>query len=284
MDYPPYLSNFMKYEIIASGGLGNQMFEYAYYLSLKSKGYDVRINKELYNVSIQHNGWELDRVFKVTDKPLPHSAIRYFLTRIVVRYSIFPLIMVEKETMGFDPIWRNPHRPLLKGVWINSKYFEDIEDTVRNTFIFSNIDEYNLQLASRIQSENSVSIHIRRGDYLNLPQYNVCQEGYYKKAIAQIKELYVNPIAYVFSNDPTWCDMFMKQFDIQYTVINHNQGEDSYKDMFLMSQCKHNIIANSTFSWWGAWLNNNPDKCVISPRFWFTNKRISPNLSNWIQL
>lgn len=274
----------MKYEILVSGGLGNQMFEYAYYLSLKSKGYDVRLNKELYYVTSQHNGWELDTVFKVTDKPLPHSIIRKFLTRVIAKYCIPPFIMVESNSMTFDPIWGSPSRPMLKGVWINNRYFEDIEDVIRNTFVFRNIDKHNLHLANCMRNENSVSIHIRRGDYLKLPQYNVCQEEYYKKAIGIIKEKYINPIAYVFSNDPVWCNMFMNQFDIKYTVINHNQGKDSFKDMFLMSQCKHNIIANSTFSWWGAWLNDNLDKCVISPRCWFTNKHISPNLSTWIQI
>lgn len=274
----------MKYEVLVSGGLGNQMFEYAYYLLLKSKGYDAQLNKELYYVTSQHNGWELDSVFKGTDKPLSHSIIRMLFTRVIVRYCIPPFIKVETDTMRFDPTWINPHKPLLKGVWINSRYFEDIEDLIRKTFVFSDIDEQNMDLANCMNNENSVSIHIRRGDYLKLPQYNVCQEEYYNNAINKIKQRYLNPIAYVFSNDPTWCEIFMKQFDIKYVVINHNQGLDSYKDMFLMSQCKHNIIANSTFSWWGAWLNNNPDKCVISPRYWFSNRLVSPNMPTWIQI
>ena len=132
-----------------------------------------------------------------------------------------------------------------------------------------------------MQSCNSVSIHIRRGDYLNIPNYCVCDEGYYRHAIKHICENVDKPVFYVFSNEPDWCESFMQQFGVVFKIINWNQRGDSYQDMYLMTQCKHNIIANSTFSWWGAWLNSQSDKIVVTPRAWFKNNNYNINCPGW---
>ena len=105
---------------------------------------------------------------------------------------------------------------------------------------------------------------------------------YYRQAIEQIKDRVDNPIFYVFSNEPSWCDSFMKEFRVNFKIVNWNQGKDSYQDMYLMTQCKHNIIANSTFSWWGAWLNNNTDKIIVAPSKWFKNSEHNINCKEWL--
>ena len=134
---------------------------------------------------------------------------------------------------------------------------------------------------------NSVSIHVRRGDYLNGYYYEtlgkICDIAYYQRAIGTIKERVDNPHFYIFSDDP---DYVTENLTIENaTFVNFNRGNDSWQDMYLMSQCKHNIIANSTFSWWGAWLNNNPQKVVVAPSHWFANMDNDEIvLPEWIRL
>jgi hypothetical protein len=140
-----------------------------------------------------------------------------------------------------------------------------------------------------ISRSNSIGLHIRRGDYINNKKtrdsFGECSLDYYKKAVAKISETVKDPHFYVFTNDPD----FVKNLKLGNTTtfITHNTGEKSYEDMRLMSLCKHNIIANSSFSWWGAWLNENPDKIVICPSPAFdkldlTDSDFYPD--NWIKL
>lgn len=158
--------------------------------------------------------------------------------------------------------------------WQSEKYFLDIETEVRTAFAFKiGLDKRNTSIANSMKKENSIAIHVRRGDYLlkeNLRCQNVCNEEYYFRAIKYIKKMVENPVYYVFSNDIEWCRENLQLENANY--IDWNTGLDSYKDMQLMSMCKHNVIANSTFSWWGAWLNKNPNKIVVMPNKWFDIK------------
>lgn len=274
----------MKYTVISSGGIGNQMFEFAYLLSLRERGYNVRLCVDLYDITPQHNGWELNNVFKIDETPGKVSTFSKILTRLLVHYRNNPLIMCERNSMQYDCMWEKPSKPFLLGVWINSRYFDIVKDKIRLIYSFRNISDRNMALSKKMSLENSVSIHIRRGDYLKHPNYLVCDELYYSEAIRKILDQVEAPKFYVFSDDKDWCEKFMNQFEVEFEVITHNTGADSYQDMFLMSSCKNNIIANSTFSWWGAWLNNNKAKLVIAPRKWFRDKTISPNLESWIEI
>ncbi|RYE17794.1 MAG: alpha-1,2-fucosyltransferase, partial [Sphingobacteriaceae bacterium] len=140
-------------------------------------------------------------------------------------------------------------------------------NTIRSDFNFPNLtSDTNIKLLTRIQNTDSVSIHIRRGDYLSSAIHLPTSLSYYEKAIAVINSKVTKPDFFIFSDDIEWCK---SQLNIQNaTYINHNIGKQSFIDMQLMSNCKHNIIANSSFSWWGAWLNKNERKITISPEIW----------------
>ena len=162
----------------------------------------------------------------------------------------------------------------LCGYWQSEKYFKDIREVILKEFTFPiQAVKSNVKLTDQMKLENSVSIHVRRSDYLteqNLKVYgNICTEKYYSNAINYIEGIIDNPHYYVFTDDLQWAKEYFKGDN--YTIVSENRGKDSYIDMYLMSQCKHNIIANSSFSWWGAWLNQNPDKKVLAPKKWFHN-------------
>lgn len=153
------------------------------------------------------------------------------------------------------------------GYWQSEKYFSDIADEIRKLYTFPVSDKLNnIQLAEEMQHCTSVSIHVRRGDYLG--GFPVMNEKYFFPAMDYFIRNYMDVHFYIFSNDIPWCREHLAS-EAPMTFVNWNTGDDSLFDMWLMTQCKHNIIANSSFSWWGAWLNQHPDKCVIAPNVWF---------------
>ena len=276
----------MNSQIIFSGGIGNQMFEYAFLLSLKHKGITANINTCLYKYMTMHNGYVLDRVFGIEDSTFwGNSKAAAIFIRFLVEYK--PRFLMHSE-YGFGE--NNIQKYYMKsklfyfGCWINPLIFSNIKSQVFDSFKFKDIDDRNSILAEEMSIVNSVSIHIRRGDYLKVAQYAVCDDVYYSKAIKYIVEHVDNPVFYVFSDDPLWCEDFIKQFNVSFKVISHNQGAESYKDMYLMTHCKNNIIANSTFSWWGAWLNTYREKIVVCRSLWIKGKSFNPCLAEWVHL
>ncbi len=160
------------------------------------------------------------------------------------------------------------------GYWQHIDYINQVEDLLRDNLIFPPIkDAENLHIQDLIQQHNSISLHVRRGDYLQEPLFkDICTEEYYQKSIKYMLETQESPLFIIFSNDISWCKA---QFnDLNAIFVEHNSGINSFKDMQLMSKCKHHIIANSSFSWWGAWLNDSPDKIVISPRKWINDSNL----------
>lgn len=262
----------MKQRFLLSGGLGNQMFQYAAYLSLKLSGKDVRLDTSLYNVRSMHNGFELNRVFDIKDKVINRGHPYVDFLRAILKYRKSWCCLEEP---GIYTDLAACNKLIIKGDWQSEKYFLQIEKEVRTTYTFNGIDFNNETLAERMLKQNSVSIHVRRGDYYNIPENaklfaNICNEEYYKNAIKIICSKVESPVFYAFSNDVPWLQSFFSNLDmdINYHIITSNKGMDSYKDMYLMSRCRHNIIANSSFSWWGAWLNDNPEKIIIAPKEW----------------
>ena len=235
-----------------TGGLGNQMFQYAYLLSLRSKGVNITIDTSLYNYTKMHNGFELDKVFSINE--YPHSKgkgrdrMRILLLRLILR--IRPHFLLTEEI--FDSISINQElKCFIKGEFQSELYFKDIEDSIRAVYLFKSIDSANKKMAEKIRSVNSVSVHLRRGDYLNNPLYEgICTKTYYIRAISEILSRQPDCVFFVFSNDISWSRSFFQEYfnNVSYYIVELNSGEKSYQDMFLMSQCRHNIIANSSFS------------------------------------
>lgn len=265
------------------GGLGNQLFQYALGRTLSI---------------LHHVEFKIDNL----------GFVNYMYGYGLHSFNIHGSIATKQEIMDFkgrNPIhrqyikWKNAQRPYyqrsiiqerhfhfdemmhkvssgyLQGYWQSEKYFSVVEQEIRRDLTFrQEPDEKNKRILESIRTVNSVSLHIRRGDYVTNTTTNqvhgVMPLEYYQRAIKIISQQVDEPSFYVFSDDPQWAQDNLK---LEYPVefVAHNHGDKSYEDLRLMGNCKHNIIANSTFSWWGAWLNNNPNKLVIAPDRWFNN-------------
>lgn len=179
----------------------------------------------------------------------------------------------------------------LDGFWQSSKYFADIEDTIRSDFSFvGDPGDANRNMADIIRSCEAVAVHVRRGDYVTLADANafhgVCSLGYYRSAIDHIKGQVANPCFFVFSDDISWARENLHFHSPTY-YVDHNGVAASNWDMWLMSQCRHHVIANSSFSWWGAWLAPFSEKIVIAPWQWFKNSDNDPRdllPESWVRL
>lgn len=174
------------------------------------------------------------------------------------------------------------------GYWQYEEYFKDAREEILGVYQFPEFtDEHNEKLAEKLISCTSVACHVRRGDYLKHPVMCVCTEEYYVHAIEKMNNM-VSPDLYcVFSDDPEWCKENLVHLfsEIEVVYVNWNKGENSFRDMQLMTLCKHNIIANSSFSWWGAWLNQNEDKIVLTPEKWLNKNLLKdPICDNWIRI
>lgn len=270
----------MKY-VVFSGGLGNQMFQYAFMLSLKHKGIKALADTSVYERTLAHNGFELDKIFNTSHKFIKRSKIVGFIFKLLHRRRHPLLWFRENKPMVYDNTVYKTTKMFLDGCWVSELYFKNIEDVIRREFKFCNISNENLLIAEKMRNEESVSLHIRRGDYLTFKNFQVCGTKYYKRAIEHICSTVKNPLFYIFSNDTVWAKEFIKQFPVNYKIVVHNTGVNSYQDMFLMSRCKHNIIVNSTFSWWGAYLNDNKDKIVVSPKQWLRHIDCNANCPGW---
>jgi hypothetical protein len=272
--------------IIIFNGLGNQMSQYAFYLQKNN------INKSTYFIPFckDHNGLELDKVFGINTKKVLVQKMLYFLFRILltdkVKIISSPIKLIlnlldckivrENFDYNFKEKFMKPSRRITfyYGGWHAENYFSQSKETILKKFEFTEPDDKeNLLVLNKIKETNSVSIHVRRGDFLNADNINlfgdVCTKSYFEKAIALVESKVTNPYFFIFSNDLEWVKENILTKNVTY--VSCNSGKDSWKDMCLMSLCKHNITANSTFSWWGAWLNKNSDKIVVCPSRFLKN-------------
>lgn len=267
-----------------TGGLGNQMFQYAFARALQ-----LRTKK----VAVQWHGsrtisrrWELDTVF---ERPLSEK-IR--TTNSHPLWNLWAWVLRktartrEPADMSFNPAFLEKKSGYLDGYWQTEKYFSGISETIRNDFRFQPLTgSANLELQKRIDSTSCVSVHVRRGDYVGHAGLGgICTPDYYNRALEEINRRHPGCAPVVFSDDIPYCrELFAKYSNAIY--CDWNRGENSWMDMALMAQCKHHIIANSSFSWWGAWLGS-ADGTVIAPSKWFadgsrtTNQDIYPEC--WI--
>lgn len=265
------------------GGLGNQLFQYAFYLSLAQRFKYVKADLIDFEDYKLHNGFELETIFNI--KLLEISSFQrniytrnngsWIWRKLRRIYNTKNAYFEESPMFAYsEQIFEDKKNRYYWGYWQHIDYINQVEDLLRDNLIFPPIkDAENLHIQDLIQQHNSISLHVRRGDYLQEPLFkDICTEEYYQKSIKYMLETQESPLFIIFSNDISWCKA---QFnDLNAIFVEHNSGINSFKDMQLMSKCKHHIIANSSFSWWGAWLNDSPDKIVISPRKWINDSNL----------
>lgn len=292
------------------GGLGNQMFQYAFAYSLKMKFPDekVMIDKshfghiffKKYKGANLHNGFEIDKVFPNADIPCakPYELMRvtwympnYVLSRLMRR--ILPVRKTELIQPNSDYFAHNEsyyavtRNCYFEGIWASANNYIPIRKDIQNLFSHGTPNELNSQYISKMASEDCVGIHIRRGDYLQCPDFiGISDLDYYQRAIDVILSDGQKYVFYIFSNDIKWCKEHISPLlqGNEVIFVTHNIGNDSCWDMFLMSYCKDLIIANSSFSWWGAFLNTRQGR-VVAPKKWVNrDAEFDVWLDEWIRL
>lgn len=290
-----------------AGGLGNQMFQYAFLKAIaKNNNEPVAIDLSLYKpantlngINLVHNGYELKKIFGID---LPVASKREVNRLAITPDNLFKRAIKKffpKKThlmyysLAFAPDYLKPQGKDLfyEGYWQSEKYFSDIKEQIKKDFTFPDSDQTNKAFLEQL-GNNSLSIHVRRGDYKNQKVLSLLEKDYYDRALTYITQNQKITGIAVFSNDIEWCRQNLDFKGLPVFFATHNTGSDSYKDMALMSKCSHNIIANSSFSWWSAWLNSNPDKTVIAPKNWVNPEFDADYLKllddivpeNWIKL
>lgn len=277
-------------------GLGNQLFQYAFARSLKEKGYDVRLdlNKSYDDLFTKYKNNDMRsnviQNYKITlpfidveeygkysylERKNWKDHIIYFLAKHGMwKYGFYEELEQHYQKKSAE-ICRNCY---VKGWFQSEEYFLNIRDILLEEIVPKKEIHISKKIQKILNDEQSVSIHIRRGDYVKT--HHDLNIGYFHKAISEIKKTYESPKFLVFSDDIEWVKLYLKTEEI-CVFVNKEDGLEDFEELYIMSLCKSNIISNSTFSWWGAWLNRNPDKVVISSRQWLHGQKdIVP--SEWI--
>lgn len=280
------------------GGLGNQMFQYAMGRVLSKKN----------NIELKFDDNELNKigptgayrsleinVFDININKANNNEIKKFLPSFwqkkffsILNKPIQTKKYYQEKNINFDEnVFRLTDNFCLDGYWQSWKYFDAYADIIRKDFTLK-IDYLNKidgKLLAQINGSNSVAIHVRRGDYVTNQNVNkfhgICNKEYYDQAVEFLKNNVKNPKFFVFSDDPGWCK---NEFDADFFIVSNYPG---WHDLWLMSKCKHQIIANSSFSWWAGWLNDNNNKYVVVPKRWFSGFDIDNNYrfpENWIKI
>lgn len=280
------------------GGLGNQMFQYAVARSL-SKGKIVYLDLQFLienNFDTDHftaRKLEIDVFKNIKAKKAKPFQTQVFTSqnlfirksRKLFRSEINIAKQFENEIFDFSKINSSKYI-YLDGYFQSEEYFKEIREEILFEFTFPTLDEKNKCWSNKIASTlEPTSLHVRRGDYLKSNQinsiHNVIPLEYYTKSINLLRKNHPNISLFIFSDDINWAKENLKFSGIDLNFIDLNHGEDSWKDMFLMSCCKHHIIANSSFSWWGAWLSQK-NGITCAPLKWFNPQNVKFNIANFI--
>lgn len=276
-----------------TGGMGNQMFQYAFgkYLAERySTGLklDISYYKDFELRKFALNSFALEKVFISKEECDDYFNPSSLLGRIRKKLGQHRVV-IEKQ-FGFSQAAVNEctANTLISGYWQSEKYFAGISDQIRENFSFTHIaDPVSRKLMNQIETKNSVSIHVRRGDFVTDHKtsqvHGTCDVSYFQKAISFMVDSVETPVFYIFSDDMKWA-MEKLQFKQEHHFVDHDRKDE--EDMWLMSRCKHNIIANSSFSWWAAWLNSNKYKKIIAPTKWFNDGKSVQDLipQSWVRL
>ena len=277
------------------GGLGNQMFQYAFGKGLaKQWNDDLMFSVEFSPVRLRGctpRKLELEafdlKLKKYTNRILNNhllspilqkcsgSSILGKISEVDSRFWIgvlrssgrYPKLVIERNGAYNPSLFNERFDAIFDGYWGSWKYFSNVEEELKQDFQLKDMPDVCKNILDTIQNEESVSVHVRRGDYLTIPSCSVLSDSYYFNSFKHIKSRLENPKYIVFGEDADWAIKNLKIPDAEY--VNLPKGTSPAVDMILMSKCKHNIIANSSYSWWSAWLNRNPRKIVLYPKPWF---------------
>jgi len=283
------------------GGLGNQLFQYAAGKALAmKKGVELALDLSFLNSDAgnRHTKRELElhlfnTYYKLADTKdlelfIKPNFFKHFIRRFIVRAQL-----INETAFEYDPdFFSYSKNTYLSGFWQSEKYFRHIRETLLKELVIKKpLPEKCREMAAKIIASNSVSLHIRRGDYVsnkNASEFHgITGLDYYYRAMTYMNQKMEAPLNFfIFSDDMDWVKENLKTKE-RCIYIDFNTGEDSVFDLYLMSQCRHNIIANSSFSWWGAWLNQNNDKIVVTPKQWFKLQHLNTKdliPEKWVQL
>lgn len=273
-----------------SDGLGNQMFQYAFAMSLaKIHDDQVFISKRLFkNEKLREYGldrFELNSSIKYIDD-YPMRNIEHLLKfngfKIQSKFNLknFPLNVFS--SFGNRNLYEVPYvagkTNIYMGSYQSEKFFSNYSEEIKKDFKIKNIRPEIESIGEKVSKENSICVHIRRGDYLKSRLHCVCKEEYYREAIAVMREKLPNAVFYAFSDDIDWVKGAFPD------LLFNNVSRSMYEDIYLMSKCNHFIISNSTFSWWAQYLSSNTDKIVVAPSRWLNNESVEKDpiyQSNW---
>lgn len=272
-------------------GLGNQLFQYAAGLAqaklhktslkLDATWFDEHIEKQTprkFELSYFKIQAPLASEFEIKSfTQAPTQGLHHRIRNKYKSYQPYYKQLVYKEPhFHFDPNFFKTNKSVyLAGYWQTERYFLPLAEMLRADLKpVKAPSEQNRGLLNNLKEQNAISVHVRRTDMVNNPDvqkvHGACSLDYYLAAMGHMEQSIRNPVFYVFSDDPAWCKQhILSAFPLH--IVEHNQGDDSYWDLVLMNHCKHHIIANSSFSWWGAWLNPRLDKQVIAPAKWFND-------------
>lgn len=275
------------------GGLGNQMFQYATAKAIASS------TKTSFMLDISFYKLQTLRNYRLSqfciDETIATQAdvcrlkgcglgyIGKTLDRFGLKFHRPKSYRMEKSRTTFDQSVFDAPNIYLDGYWQNEKYFVGIRSIILADFApRAPISTYVLRHLDLIRNSNSVSVHVRRGDYLNHPQIGILPLSYYREAISYMEKQISNPVFFIFSDDIEWCK---ENLALPHSHVYVDDTSSEIEDLELMKSCQHNIIANSSFSWWGAWLNQNESKIIISPQRWVANNRQSHKWvpDEWLQ-
>ena len=272
------------------GGLGNQMFQYAAGRALALRhGAELRLDLSVFGARRHFDverPFELDHLAIEVAPQGPLSSLGFALARrrqAMLRRLSWWNIVREPAPGTYDPRFTTlPDGTYLYGYWQSWRYFEPVAAQIRKELApRTALSHESRALAERIRSANSLSLHVRRGDYVTSAATNefhgVLDVDYYTRAVRHVQDRIPDLEAFVFSDDLDWCSTAFAGLGLPLTLVDVNRGADSWQDMFLMAACRHSVIANSSFSWWGAWLGDGDgkaDRTVVAPKHWFAGAEV----------
>ncbi|HJZ99745.1 MAG TPA: alpha-1,2-fucosyltransferase [Candidatus Solibacter sp.] len=285
------------------GGLGNQMFQYAFGRAQAERlGVNLVLDTTAYSDYRLHHGFQLASVFNAPAREATPQELRAFLGWRLLAFRMGGRARNIALRIPGKYLVREPHfeyhakaasapaGSYFAGYWQSERYFAQVDSVIRREFTFRQPPSpANAQMCDRIRSVNAVSIHVRRGDFVADTRTNAyhgtCSADYYADAVRAIQQRVEGATFYVFSDDVPWVQANLHVAG-PCVFVEHNTGPSAFEDMRLMSACRHHIIANSSFSWWGAWLGSNRDKLVIAPRRWFVAEINTDDLlpKTWMKL